>query len=108
MRIGFGFDAHAFEPGKPLVIGGSIIPFDDGLAGHSDGDVLCHAIADALLGAAGLGDLGTHWPPTEETKGASSLEFLSSVAELLEKAGHAIVLPALMVRSTAITRQSIS
>lgn len=90
MRVGFGFDVHGFEPGRLLVIGGVTIPWDSGLAGHSDGDVLSHAIADALLGAAGLGDLGDHWPPTDETKGGSSLEFLSFVARRVDGAGLTI------------------
>lgn len=90
MRVGFGFDAHRFELGRRLVLGGVTVPFDCGLAGHSDGDVLCHAIADALLGAAGLGDLGSHWPPTEESKGSSSLAFLTVVAALLDTAGYVV------------------
>lgn len=90
MRVGFGVDVHGFESGKPLILGGVTIPFDSGLAGHSDGDVLCHAIADALLGAASLGDLGTHWPPTNESHGSSSLEFLAVVAGRLEEAGYVV------------------
>lgn len=90
MRIGFGFDVHALGPGRQLVLGGVTIPFDYGLVGHSDGDVLCHAVADALLGAAALGDLGDHWPATAESEGASSLEFLTVVAGLLEEAGYEV------------------
>jgi 2-C-methyl-D-erythritol 2,4-cyclodiphosphate synthase len=90
VRIGFGFDVHALGHGRGLVLGGVAIPFDHGLVGHSDGDVLCHAVADALLGAAGLGDLGVHWPATTESEGASSLDFLTVVAGLLEEAGYEV------------------
>ena len=67
MRIGQGFDAHRLVPGRPLVIGGVTIPFGRGLGGHSDGDVLLHAVADAVLGALGLGDLGRHFPSSDES-----------------------------------------
>jgi 2-C-methyl-D-erythritol 2,4-cyclodiphosphate synthase len=84
MRIGQGFDVHALAPGRRLVIGGVEIPFDRGLAGHSDADVLLHAICDALIGAAGLGDIGTHFPDTDARyKGADSRELLRSVTGLL-------------------------
>jgi 2-C-methyl-D-erythritol 2,4-cyclodiphosphate synthase len=65
MRIGFGYDVHPFVPNRPLVIGGVTIPFDRGLQGHSDADVMAHAVADALLGAAGLGDIGEHFPDND-------------------------------------------
>jgi len=83
MRVGFGFDVHAIDPGRPLIIGGVKIDGAPGLAGHSDADVLCHAIADALLGAARLGDLGSRFPNDERWKGASSLEILTETAVLL-------------------------
>jgi 2-C-methyl-D-erythritol 2,4-cyclodiphosphate synthase len=90
VRIGFGFDAHGFGPERPLVLGGVVVPFESGLSGHSDADVLCHAIADALLGAAALGDIGSHWPAGDEAAGGSSLRFLTTVADLLEGAGFGI------------------
>jgi 2-C-methyl-D-erythritol 2,4-cyclodiphosphate synthase len=91
MRVGFGFDAHGFAAGRPLVLGGVTIPSAKGLAGHSDADVLCHAVADALLGAANIGDIGSHWPATNESAGSSSVSFLTVVAGLLEKAGYGVV-----------------
>lgn len=90
MRVGLGFDAHAFDSARPLVLGGVTIPGAPGLAGHSDGDALCHAIADALLGAARLGDLGERWPSTEQWRGASSLEFLEETVQLLRQGGWRI------------------
>jgi 2-C-methyl-D-erythritol 2,4-cyclodiphosphate synthase len=85
-RVGTGFDAHALEPGVPLVLGGVEIPFDRGLAGHSDGDVIAHALIDALLGAAGLGDIGSLFPSGDERwEGASSLDLLArAYAEVRE------------------------
>ena len=75
--IGLGYDTHRFEDGRPLVLGGVTIPGERGLAGHSDADVLTHAIVDALLGAAGLGDIGQHFPDTEEAwRDADSIELL--------------------------------
>lgn len=91
MRIGQGFDAHRFEDGRPLVIGGVLIPDHAGLAGHSDADVLSHAIADALLGAAGLGDIGTHFPNDPTWKDASSLTILTETAALLAGKGLRVV-----------------
>lgn len=83
-RVGFGYDSHRFAPNRPLVIGGIVIPFELGLAAHSDGDVLIHAVCDALLGAAGLKDIGTWFPDTDETwKNADSTVILSKVMELL-------------------------
>ena len=85
MRIGQGFDAHALVAGRKLVIGGVDIPYDKGLAGHSDADVLIHAVCDALLGAAGLGDIGTHFPDTDPRyKGIDSRKLLREVAQLLQ------------------------
>lgn len=84
MRCGIGYDLHRLEPGRPFVVGGLQIPFDKGPAGHSDGDVLAHALCDALLGAAGLGDIGTHFPDTDpKWKGANSLVFLQHAKKLL-------------------------
>ncbi len=84
MRVGVGFDAHRLAPGRPLILGGVEIPHERGLEGHSDADVLTHAIADALLGAAGLGDLGAVFP-SEDPRwlGASSLDLLATVAGML-------------------------
>ena len=85
MRVGIGYDYHRLVEGRRLILGGVEIPFSKGLAGHSDGDVLTHAICDALLGAAGLGDIGQHFPDTDPRwKDASSLEFLAQVVELVE------------------------
>jgi len=79
-RTGIGIDSHAFAPGRRLVLGGVEIPHDQGLQGHSDADVLAHAITDALLGAAGLGDIGQHFPDTDEQwRGADSMELLRVV-----------------------------
>jgi 2-C-methyl-D-erythritol 2,4-cyclodiphosphate synthase len=91
VRIGFGFDAHSFNAGRPLVLGGVELAGSPGLAGHSDADVLSHAIADALLGAAGLGDLGDRFPHEERWKDASSLEILSEVSALLRDRGAVVV-----------------
>lgn len=88
MRVGIGFDAHPFDPDRPLVIGGIQIEGSPGLAGHSDADVLCHAVADALLGAAALGDLGAHFPDTDPRwRGASSIDLLRRVVAILREAG---------------------
>lgn len=86
MRIGTGYDVHRLVEGRELVVGGVKIPYDRGLLGHSDADVLLHAIMDALLGAAALGDIGRHFPDTDPAyKGISSLKLLEKVGELLEK-----------------------
>src|SRR5579863_6072944 len=86
MRSGIGYDLHRLEPGRKLRIGGIEVAFDKGSVGHSDGDVLAHAICDALLGAGGLGDIGTHFPDTDlKWKGADSLEFLRHVRTLYDK-----------------------
>jgi len=91
MRIGFGWDSHAFKPGVPLKIGGLLLDHPEGLAGHSDGDVLLHAITDALLGAVAAGDIGTFFPPTDpQWKGADSALFLSAAMDEIEKAGYQI------------------
>jgi 2-C-methyl-D-erythritol 2,4-cyclodiphosphate synthase len=88
VRTGIGYDAHRLEAGRPLWLGGVQIDFEAGLAGHSDGDVLVHALVDALLGAAGLGDIGTYFPSSDPRyRGASSLQFLRYAAELLERQG---------------------
>jgi 2-C-methyl-D-erythritol 2,4-cyclodiphosphate synthase len=90
MRIGIGYDAHRLVDGRPLVLGGVTIPHDQGLAGHSDADVLLHALADALLGAAALGDLGAHFPDTDpEWEGADSQALLAAVVEAVQDAGYA-------------------
>jgi len=88
MRIGQGFDAHALVGGRKLVIGGVVIPHEKGLAGHSDADVLIHAVCDALLGAAGLGDIGAHFPDTDQRfKDIDSRKLLREVARLLKERG---------------------
>jgi 2-C-methyl-D-erythritol 2,4-cyclodiphosphate synthase len=92
MRIGYGFDSHAFKAGVPLVIGGLAIEHSEGLAGHSDGDVLLHAITDALLGAVSAGDIGTFFPPSDPRwKGAVSSVFLQTALEEIATAGYRIV-----------------
>ncbi|MFP4251182.1 MAG: 2-C-methyl-D-erythritol 2,4-cyclodiphosphate synthase [Guyparkeria sp.] len=91
-RIGHGFDVHAFEPGDHLWIGGCRIPFDRGFRAHSDGDVLLHAICDALLGATGQGDIGRHFPDTDPAwEGADSRDLLARVVALVEEAGWSLV-----------------
>lgn len=95
LRIGNGYDAHAFataEAGRPLIVGGVVIPHERGLAGHSDADVLIHALVDALLGAAALGDIGTYFPSTDERwRDAPSTAFLTHTVELLGERGWRIV-----------------
>lgn len=92
MRVGQGFDIHALVAGRRLVIGGVDIPYERGLAGHSDADVLLHAICDALIGAAGLGDIGTHFPDTDPRyRGIDSRELLRAVASLLQARDMAVV-----------------
>lgn len=88
LRVGTGFDVHAFADGRNLVIGGVLLPHDRGLAGHSDADVLAHAVCDALLGAAALGDIGRHFPDNDPAfRGISSLELLRRTAAILAAAG---------------------
>ncbi|MFQ7110979.1 MAG: 2-C-methyl-D-erythritol 2,4-cyclodiphosphate synthase [Anaerovoracaceae bacterium] len=90
-RVGTGFDVHRFETGRNLILGGVKIPYENGLAGHSDADVLLHALMDALLGAAALGDIGVHFPDTDDRyKGISSLILLSKVRELLNENFYSI------------------
>ena len=92
LRVGLGVDAHAFADGVPLVLGGVAIDSPRGLAGHSDGDVIAHALIDALLGAAGLGDIGSLFPPDEpEWAGASSLDLLRRAAAQVREAGWELV-----------------
>lgn len=87
-RVGFGYDSHRFAPGRPLVIGGVVVPYELGLAAHSDGDVLIHAVCDALLGAAGLKDIGTWFPDTDDTyKNADSTLLLAKVMEVVKERG---------------------
>ena len=89
LRIGHGYDVHRLTAGRRLVIGGVTIPYEKGLLGHSDADVLLHAISDALLGAAALGDIGKHFPDTDECyKDADSLVLLSAVGQILSNAGY--------------------
>lgn len=91
MRIGMGYDVHKLVEGRKLIIGGVEIPHEKGLLGHSDADVLLHAISDALLGAAALGDIGKHFPDTDpKYKGADSLKLLAHVGELLEENNYFI------------------
>lgn len=91
MRVGIGYDVHKLVEGRKLILGGVEIPHTLGLLGHSDADVLLHAIMDALLGAAALGDIGKHFPDTDERyKGISSIKLLMHVGELLEKEGYLI------------------
>ncbi len=91
MRIGNGYDVHKLVEDRPLILGGVNIPYEKGLLGHSDADVLLHAIMDALLGAAGLGDIGLHFPDTDDAyKGASSRKLLQRVAALLLEKGYVI------------------
>ena len=91
LRIGSGFDAHKLVPGRPLVLGGVEIPFDQGLEGHSDGDCLLHAVCDALLGAAAAGELGAHFPSSDpQWRGARSMVFLTEVVRMLGERGYVL------------------
>jgi 2-C-methyl-D-erythritol 2,4-cyclodiphosphate synthase len=84
-RVGIGYDSHRFAAGRPLILGGVSVPHDRGLTGHSDADVLTHAIIDAILGAAGAGDIGTHFPPDQERwRDADSIELLAAVLGEIE------------------------
>jgi 2-C-methyl-D-erythritol 2,4-cyclodiphosphate synthase len=90
-RIGEGWDIHALVVGRPLLLGGITLPFDKGLLGHSDADALLHAITDALLGAAGLGDIGSHFPDTEaQFQGADSAVLLAEAARIVRAKGYAV------------------
>ncbi len=92
VKIGFGYDVHKLVEGRPLILGGVHIPFEKGLLGHSDADALIHAIIDSFLGAANLGDIGTHFPDTdEEYKDISSLVLLGKTSELLKDSKYTIV-----------------
>jgi 2-C-methyl-D-erythritol 2,4-cyclodiphosphate synthase len=92
LRIGQGYDIHPLVAGRRLVLGGEEIAFDKGLGGWSDADVLLHALGDALLGAAGLGDLGAHFPPGQPAwEGASSVDLLRRIVEMVHDAGYAVV-----------------
>ncbi|HIP92491.1 MAG TPA: 2-C-methyl-D-erythritol 2,4-cyclodiphosphate synthase [Thermotoga sp.] len=91
MRVGIGYDAHPLVKNRRLVIGGVDIPSDKGLLGHSDGDVLCHAIIDALLGAANLGDIGEFFPEENKYKNAKSILLLKKVVGIIEKMGYRVV-----------------
>ena len=91
MRIGHGYDVHRLVEGRPLILGGVTIPYEKGLLGHSDADVLLHAVSDALLGAAGLGDIGKHFPDTDpQYKGADSMELLRVVVRRVLEKGYRI------------------
>lgn len=91
MRIGYGWDSHEFRTGVPLKIGGVLLPHDKGLAGHSDGDVLLHAITDALLGAVAAGDIGGYFPPSDpKWKGADSVVFIEEALKQVRRAGYAV------------------
>lgn len=104
MRIGFGYDIHRLVSGKKLILGGVKIPFEKGLSGHSDADVLLHAISDALLGAMGLGDLGKHFPDTDEQyKGISSIFILRRVLILLHEKGYHLI----SIDSTVVTEEPL-
>ena len=92
IRTGLGWDVHRIAVGRPLVLGGVVIPAEFGLDGHSDADILLHAVTDALLGAAALGDIGMHFPDTDpQWKGASSARFLERAVALVQQAGFALV-----------------
>lgn len=92
IRVGLGYDLHRLEAGLPLLIGGVVIPHDKGLVGHSDADVLAHAITDALLGAAALGNIGQHFPDTDPRyKGADSIVLLRAAYDMVREAGFRIV-----------------
>ena len=91
MRVGMGYDVHKLVEGRKLIMGGVEIPYEKGLLGHSDADVILHAIMDALLGAAALGDIGKHFPDTDDKyKGISSIKLLKEVGKLINKSGYTI------------------
>lgn len=92
MRIGNGYDVHKLVEGRDLILGGVKVPYEKGLLGHSDADVLAHAVIDAIIGALGIGDIGTHFPDTDEKyKGADSLVLLKHTGEMAKKMGYRIV-----------------
>jgi len=91
MRIGIGYDCHRFVEGRKLILGGVTVPFERGLLGHSDADVLCHAIIDAIIGALGLGDIGNHFPDTDpKWKDSSSIELLKHIILLARMNGYEV------------------
>lgn len=91
-RVGIGYDSHRLVENRKLIVGGVEIPFEKGLAGHSDGDILFHALTDALLGAAGLGDIGQHFPPSDpQWKDAASRVFLDHARKLIQESGYRVV-----------------
>ncbi len=91
LRIGHGYDVHRLSEGRKLILGGVLIPYEKGLLGHSDADVLCHAITDSLLGALALGDIGTHFPDTDDKyKDAGSIILLKTIMSLVEKNGYSL------------------
>ena len=91
-RVGIGYDSHRFTPGGPLILGGISIPIDFSLAGHSDGDAVAHAVTDAVLGAAALGDIGEMFPDTDpENRGANSMEMLRAAVARVHRAGYTVV-----------------
>lgn len=92
MRVGHGYDSHRFDPERPLILGGVRIPDHAGLRGHSDGDAICHAVTDALLGAAGEGSIGDHFPPSDDRwRDADSVALLSQVVDLLARRNMQVV-----------------
>ena len=92
MRVGIGYDVHKLVAGRPLILGGIVIPFEKGLLGHSDADVLVHAICDALLGAAGMGDIGLHFPDTDpKFKDVASLKLLAATSDMIRGDRFAVV-----------------
>lgn len=92
MRVGLGYDSHRFDATRPLILGGVEIPDSPGLYGHSDGDAIAHAVIDAVLGAAAAGDVGTHFPPTDEKwRGADSMDLLRRTMTVLENRGYRVV-----------------
>jgi len=92
MRVGFGYDSHRFDESRPLVLGGVTIPDHAGLKGFSDGDAVAHAVIDAILGACALGDVGTHFPPGEETwRDADSMDLLRRARDVIEAENHQVV-----------------
>lgn len=102
MRVGIGFDAHAFADDRPMVLGGVTVPYHRGLEGHSDADVLSHALTDAILGAAALGDMGDHFPDSDPRwQGADSTEFIARAAAMV----HALALRVSSIDATVILEQ---
>ncbi len=92
MRVGIGYDSHRFGAARPLVLGGVVVPHAQGLVGHSDADVMAHAVTDAVLGAAGLGDIGSHFPPTDERwRNADSIELLRMATAIVAQRNYQVV-----------------